>query len=49
MKKRKITAIILASLMGISAVPEQLHFAGTMTGDVERVLSVWRENLKPLV
>ena len=35
--------------LGISAVPEQLHFAGTMTGDVERVLSVWRENLKPLV
>ena len=29
MKRKKITAILLASLMGISAVPEQLHFAGT--------------------
>lgn len=36
---------------GVGAVDAagQLHFAGTMTGDVERVLSVWRENLKPLV
>ena len=36
---------------GVGAVDAagQLHFAGTMTGDVERVLSVWRENLKQLV
>ena len=36
---------------GVGAVDAagELHFAGTMTGDVERVLAVWQEKLKPLV
>lgn len=35
---------------GVGAVDAagELHFAGTMTGDVERVLAVWQEKLKPL-
>lgn len=36
---------------GVGAVDAAgaLHFAGTMTGDVQRTLSVWEENVRPLL
>lgn len=36
---------------GVGAVDAAgaLHFAGTMAGDVQRMLTVWKENMKPLL